>query len=251
MWRRWCRVEHHLRVPLPCLWQTVCTGGGGCLCDRHGSDRFLLVIRVHQSNSSRPDSSSTPYICRTLSFKRSFSTDSRQSLWGRGQICVRSIIVQPCLKGQISSQSLPASAQIHPHKTKNIHFDGPSNEKPCLSLRATLLEGKLQKYICEAVGAWKHIWEWNYKKKRNRVSEIVLEYVHAALWRETCGADVYGFVEEGNVDGPLAEASLLKADGKITWLPSWSRQLLPPSVPSMTCCSSPPPALVWNCSVHK
>lgn len=34
---------------------------------------------------------------------------------------------------------------------------------------------------------------------------MILEYVHAAFHRETYGADVYGSVEEGDVDRPLAE----------------------------------------------
>lgn len=36
---------------------------------------------------------------------------------------------------------------------------------------------------------------------------MILEYVHAAFQRETYNADLYGFVEEGNVDRPLAEGS--------------------------------------------
>ena len=36
---------------------------------------------------------------------------------------------------------------------------------------------------------------------------MILGYVHAAFQRETYDADVYGFAEEGNVDGPLAEGS--------------------------------------------
>lgn len=39
------------------------------------------------------------------------------------------------------------------------------------------------------------------------MSEMILENVQAAFQRETYGADVYGFVEEGNVDRPLAEGS--------------------------------------------
>ena len=34
---------------------------------------------------------------------------------------------------------------------------------------------------------------------------MILEYVHAAFQRESYGVDVYGFVEEGNVDRPLAD----------------------------------------------
>lgn len=41
---------------------------------------------------------------------------------------------------------------------------------------------------------------------------MILEYVHAAIQRETYGADVFGFVKEGNVDSSLAEGILLKAD---------------------------------------
>lgn len=42
---------------------------------------------------------------------------------------------------------------------------------------------------------------------------MVLEYVHAAFQRETYEMDVYGFVEEGNADGPLARVILLQAGG--------------------------------------
>lgn len=91
------------------------------------------------------------------SVSRSCSPDSalhatRRSLPGSGQICVRSIIVQPCLKGQTSSQRLPASAGLRPHKTKNIHFDGPQMKALVLT-EGYAFGGKLQKYICEAASA--------------------------------------------------------------------------------------------------
>lgn len=55
--------------------------------------------------------------------------------------------------------------------------------------------------------------EHQIMKEKYRVSEMILEYVHAAIQRETYVADVFGFVEEENVDSSLAEGILLKADG--------------------------------------
>lgn len=90
--------------------------------------------------SNRKSQSQSPSISCARSPDSSAATPSR-SLLGSGQICIRSIIVQPpTSKGQTSSRSLPASGWMDltcAHKNENIHVDGASKQEPLFSLRAT------------------------------------------------------------------------------------------------------------------
>lgn len=73
--------------------------------------------------------------------------------------------MQPHLKGQTPSQSLPASTRTRLHKTKNIQFDGPQIKGLVLT-EGLGFEGKAPKILR---GSW-----WlTKKKKRNVIQEWV------------------------------------------------------------------------------
>lgn len=189
-------VEHHLRLPLPCLWQAIRTGGGGCLCGRclthtrahthigNIAHSRLVAAQTQQeknkqkwsNQSNRPESSY--FFIFLLHLHHKFiccSSHNRLISYGfRSDLCPTRHHPTRSQKDKPHPRASPPAHGYIQHKTKNIHSDG-------LQIRALVLpEGYAKNTSVRLVGAQKNISQREIvkeKKQQNSLSEMILEYV--------------------------------------------------------------------------
>lgn len=120
-------------------------------------------------------------------------------------------------QARVRSVSDPSSCNPTSKDKPHPRASPPAHEHVCTKLTTLNLTGlKLKASFTtrpalrrESSKNTERLLVFDNKEGNTRVGEMILEFVHAGFQRETYGADVYGFVEEGN-DRPLAEGSSLR-----------------------------------------
>lgn len=190
--------------------------------DRHGADSFCLsTILCHTETHTYTNTQwkgcpqpSAPQIQQKKKYKKSinqtateqttlrfycsicsrellhrficcFSHNPSDLFWARVKICVWSIIVQPRLKGQTSSQSLPASTYIHPTQNQEHSLWRASNESPSSHWRPRFWRKGPKIYLwgseCNCKRKKKREWFWNMSTQPSRGK--LMRWMFMDLWR--------------------------------------------------------------------